>query len=253
MTRAAPLLTFRFVLRDLARIEPWGEDPDRSLSWFGLTDGAYCIETPAGRLLEYRDAPDPDLGVSWCTYAVARLWEDLRELAPRVAEPVPADIVPRFLALLERGGTEEPPDDDTLYEAWLDALTWWGDRQLDIGYLRDAPRVHLWRVGDMMHLRWRAREADAASCPYSVWHADAEVSADAFDRALAEFNDAFLAEMRARCEALLRDGWQGAPCDIDPEEILKEHEQREAEATPPFTPRPTDWDGVREALDIMGA
>lgn len=251
--RPAHPFAVRFVLRDLSRIEPWGTAPDCSLSWFGLTDGAYCIETPAGRLLEYREAPDPDLGVAWCTYAVARLWEDLTDLAPRILEPVPPDVSGRLLAWIDRGGAEEPPDDDTLYNAWLDAIGWWGERQLDIGYLRNAPRLHLWRVGDVAHLRWRAREPDAGRCPYTVWRMDADVPISALETALADFNNGFLAAMRQRCEALLRDGWRGAPCDIDADEIMQEQVQREAEALTVPASRPTDWDAVREGLEIMGA
>jgi hypothetical protein len=37
-------LAIRFKLRDIETIAPWEEPGKRSLHWFGLTDGGYCIE-----------------------------------------------------------------------------------------------------------------------------------------------------------------------------------------------------------------
>jgi hypothetical protein len=246
-------LAFRFVLRDMARIVPWGMAPDLSLSWFGLTDGAYCIDTPMGRLLDYRETHDAGLGVSWCSYAVARLWEDLKDLLPRVLEPVPEDVLPRLTAWQRTGAADEPPDDDTLYDAWVGAQAWWSDRQLDLGYLRDAPRLHVWRSGDVILLRWRVREVAGEPCPFTKDFADARISVTEFELAVERFEREFLGAMRARCEALVRDGWQGRPCEIDPEAVLEEHEMREAEAAGVRPVSRTDWDAVREDLDIMGA
>jgi len=246
-------LAFRFVLRDMARIEPWGIAPDRSLSWFGLTDGAYCTETRAGRLLDYRNEHDDGLGVSWCTYAVARLWEDLTDLVPRALEPVPAEVLPRLCAWLETGAADEPPDDESLYDAWVGAQGWWSERQLDLGYLRHAPRLHVWRLGDMVQLRWRVREDAGEECPFSVPQTDAEMTVAQFEQAITAFQRDFLAAMRARCQALVRDGWPGKPCDIDPEAVQEEQEAREAEAADRRPAPRTDWDAVREDLDIMGA
>jgi len=51
-----------FRLRRLREIEPWGKPGGESLNWFGLTDGCYCIDTPAGKLLEHIGPVDPGLG-----------------------------------------------------------------------------------------------------------------------------------------------------------------------------------------------
>lgn len=253
MAGATSPLKFNFVLRDMARIEPWGVAPDLSLSWFGLTDGAYCIEIPSGRLLDYRDGLDDDLGVFWCTYSVSRLWEDLKDLLPRVLEPVPEDVLPRLLAWQRTGASDDPPEDDALYEAWVGAQAWWSDRQLDLGYLRHAPRLHFWRVGDLMHLRWRVREVEGETCPFTVEFADARMKVAQFEAAVASFECDFLAAMRARCEVLARDGWTGKSCEIDVEAVLDEQAEREEDAARLREPHSTDWDAVREDLDIMGA
>ncbi|MEI9988133.1 MAG: DUF5984 family protein [Aliidongia sp.] len=78
---------------------PGGKGADCSLSWFGLTDGIYCIDTPAGRLFEHSLPADPDVGEPWCDYQVARLFEDLIEIWHAVADPVPEDILARYLLL----------------------------------------------------------------------------------------------------------------------------------------------------------
>jgi len=69
-------IRFLFELRPIEAVEPWGAIGDRSLHWFGLTDGWQCLDTTAGRLLEYA-APARLSGATWMEYQVVRLFEDL--------------------------------------------------------------------------------------------------------------------------------------------------------------------------------
>ena len=242
----------RFVLREARLIVPWGEPPDLSLGWFGLSDGAFCIETSDGLLLDYRDEHDDGLDVSWCTYAVCRLWEDMLGWQPHALEVVPSDVLTRFLPWLDSPASLEPPVDDEQAEAWFDVQNWWGDRQLDLGYLRNAPFLHAWRDGDMVHVRWRCREPLPAMCPFTVWRSQSRVPAAAFSTAINNFSRDFLAQMRTRSQAILDNGWTGATCTIDPAGLLREQEDRERIAAHAYTPPKTDWDNVRRMLDTLG-
>jgi hypothetical protein len=233
-----------YKLRDVAEIPPWGAADDRSLHWFGLTDGAYCIDTVAGRLLEHSDAADPQLGVSWCTYAVVRLFEDLLGALPFIIEPVPGDVVARFFAIDPRSGI---PEDEELAAVWFEAHGWWGMRQVDLGYLVGAPRLFLWSSGPNIHLRWRADET------WAVQRADVIEASDAFRAMVRGFADSFLGEMRVRVETIARDGWQGRPCRIDIPQLLTEQTEREASARQALSQiARTDWDHVRRMFDILG-
>ncbi|MFI6265835.1 DUF5984 family protein [Micromonospora sp. NPDC051006] len=138
-------LRFRFELRPLDQVHPWGRDR-RTLHWFGLTDGWYWIELNGHRLLRYSEQTvrrwraDGWHGSPHVDYYVVRLWEDLLQLLPAVLEPVPADLVPFIEAdstgWLERGEHEED----------FTAEVWYGDHVLDLGYLRNGPVMRWWRT-----------------------------------------------------------------------------------------------------------
>ena len=136
------------------RIEPWGEGEDRQLSWFSLTDGAYCIETTAGRLLELDSICEEDLDVPWLGYVVVRLFEDIEEIWQYVREPVPSDILVRYFAW--RSGEEAWLDanTDALWDTYMAATHWWSERDIGFDYLQEPPSLHLWRSESAAHLEW---------------------------------------------------------------------------------------------------
>lgn len=240
-------MRFLYKLRDVREIAPWGAAEDRNLHWFGLSDGAYCVDTVAGRLLEHTDAPDAQFGVSWCGYAVVRLFEDLLEAWPHSVEPVPPDVTARFFAWAgdPRAGV---PDDDDLAAAWFEAHGWWAMRKIDLGYLVGAPALYFWSSGANIHLRWRADET------WVVQRADLiEPQAD-FRTAVHGFVNSFLGEMRVRVETIARDGWSGKPCRIDIPQLVAEQDKREEQARKALgLVAQTDWDHVRRMLDFLGA
>lgn len=244
-------MRFLFKLRDVASIRPWGTTPDLSLSWFGLTDGAYCIETAAGRLLEYVGPPDEQLGVPWCDYQVVRLFEDLIDILPQVLEPVPDDIVARFSQWQSDPTSQDAPEDDRLAEAWFDAQMWWGWRQLDFGYLTACPQLHFWRSGANIHGQWRVRDGTASGL--TVSHADIVVPTDVFHDAAQTFFRMLLSGMRERVGRIAREGWTGHPCDVDIPGLVAEQRDREREPSNRQIKRPDDWDVVRRNLALLGA
>jgi hypothetical protein len=249
-------VTFRipFQLRDLAHVEPWGTPPNLSLSWFGLTDGAYCIETDRGRLLDFHGTPPPGLSVTWCDYQLARLFEDLVDICPTITEPVPVDVLDRFLSWQSHAAASAVPEDDALCDAWYRAQEWWGWRQLDFGYLTACPRLHLWRAGNDVHGRWRTDLANPATAQLTVHDADFSVPLQPFQDAIDDFYRGFLAQMRARVESISRDGWTGRPCQMDVAQLIAEQSDREAETKNRARLKHlTDWDAVRRDLATLGA
>ncbi|MDE5590379.1 MAG: hypothetical protein K2J60_14770, partial [Acetatifactor sp.] len=46
-------LKINFQLKELDKVKPFGEDADRSLHWFGLTDGFLWINAGTQTLYEY--------------------------------------------------------------------------------------------------------------------------------------------------------------------------------------------------------
>lgn len=253
MTRAnrpeSDAFAIRFKLRPIDGIAPWGEPGQQRLHWFGLTDGCYCIDTPAGRLLEHDGAAAPDLGEPWCDYQVVRLFEDLLEIWPAVREEVPPDVATRYLAFDAREGARiTDTDDDALYEVWGEASSWWHARKLDFSYLSGPPKLHLWRTESQAHLSWSAAK------PWLPPSADVSVAFAAVEAAVTNFAGALLAAMAERVMAISTANWQPANATLDIEALLAEQRMREASAQAALADvRHTDWDLVRRRLNELGA
>jgi hypothetical protein len=84
-------MLFEFILRPLNKVAPWGNAPDLSLSWFGLTDGDYRINVGSEHLFAYSEGikrhfstKDPNFRGDYVNYHVVRLWEDICEILPDV-------------------------------------------------------------------------------------------------------------------------------------------------------------------------
>jgi hypothetical protein len=223
-------MKIRFRLRDVDAIQAWGNEGNRRLHWFGLTDGIYCIDTPAGRLFEHLLEPDPDLGEPWCDYQVVQLFEDFVELWRAVPEPVPEDVISRYLSWRPREAQlMRESDDERLY-------------------LSSAPNLFLWRVDDEVRLSWRARD------PWTVAEAELAFPYAEVQNAVAVFFGEFLAAMRDRVAIIERDGWKRMDCKLDVVQLVAEQEERESLAENALSrSRMTDWDMVRTRLTEIGA
>jgi hypothetical protein len=223
---------FGFELRPLHEVTPWGRD-QATLHWFGLTDGWYGIEAGGHQLLN----PPAD-------YYVVRLWEDINVLTGTVLEPVPADLQPFIRS--DPGQWACSPLDFIADDAGLDtpdhpaetAGKWHGDHYLDLGYLRAAPRLRLWRTTgdgrDEVSLR-------SGEIGLTVPTGDYLDAVHTLDRTL-------MAAMEERIEELERRG--GLPgVEIDLAGLRHEHEDRSHWLARNLgrTPR-TDWDAVRAGV-----
>jgi hypothetical protein len=239
----------RFKLRDVDKINPWGKPGERTLHWFALTDGVYCIDTPAGRLLEHNNEFDPDLGEPWLDYYVVRLFEDLCEIWPFVSEQIPIDVFTRYFAWHAREGHRiEESDDEELYFTWYDAISWWDARKLDLSYLRAAPEFRLWRTGSEINLDWVGDE------PWLPSRARLTLPFDSVRDAVGQFVHELLAAMAERIDTIKNNNWQPRDGVLDIEGLVAEHTKREEWAKSMLARvQETDWDLVRRSLDKLGA
>lgn len=160
------MLGFRFVLRPIGEIEPWG--PESRLHWFGLTDGWYWIELDGHELLRYSDRTLRETnggGLPYVDYYVVRLWEDILELLPAALEPVPDDLVDLISSDQRVWWRDEDEAEDV-----IEAAIWYGNHKLDMGYLRNPPHLRWWREAgrpDQMTMAWwhRPREVEFTAPP----------------------------------------------------------------------------------------
>ncbi len=241
-------LRFRFELRPVADIAPWGTLGNRSLSWFGLTDGWQCLETAVGRLLEYARPFEPR-GSRWVDYQVVRLFEDLLEIWPWVSDSVPEDVASRFFgwySAAEASRIASMADPDT-QELWLEACAWWHNRQLQFHQLILAPELHFWRTGSEVNLLWDATGMDAAGPRWAVQHARLTAPFEEAQRAVEDFCQALLSAMAERVAAIERDVWTRPECSLDVAKVVAEQHERETwQAANLSRTFETDWDAIRQ-------
>ena len=253
MERGA-IFQISFSLRPVADIAPWGKPGAGSLSWFGLTDGAYCIDTPAGRLLAYAQ-PWGCPPETWVTYPVVRLFEDLLEIWPYVAEPVPGDVITRFLAWHGTPSYAQAREASLLdlSDTFEGAFAWWRERWLDFSYLSSKPDLRFWRSGTDIHLAWDAPDRTGDGPVWAVQHARLTLPFALVQDGVAAFWQAFLDAMAERVAAIQRDGWTRGDCTLDVAGLVEEQEERAAWPAALRASRPADWDAVRGCLDRLGA
>ena len=261
---AGPGMLFNFALRRLEDIEPWGAD--RTLHWFGLTDGWYWLRVGEATLFEYTNAvitTPVSAGdrpfVRYVDYYVTRLWEDVRGLLPDALEPIPADVIvdrqwAEKVAAVHHGLDDgaatvdldsRPELDQTIVEATL----WWGSRQLDTGYLKAGPLTHIWREAETVTVAW-----DTRRCRFNgtqTWTAGAgrtTFPVDVFLGEVVDFRRRLTAAMQERVDYIRVNG-PPACVQIDVDALVVEQAERFVEPEGYLARQASmNWDRVRAAI-----
>ncbi|WP_422741156.1 DUF5984 family protein [Micromonospora sp. WMMD754] len=255
------MITFRFALCPLDEVSPWGGDRP-TLHWFGLTEGWYWLEAGGRELLRRTRHPGP---LPYVDHYLARLWEDVIALTPEVREPVPADLV-SFIESRRGQWTRDPfefePEDhrtiggdpDRPDHPAVTAAIWHGEHHLDLGYLRNPPRLRFWRTlrddRDEVTVDWR--HEDDGEIGFSAGPAvRLRVPTIAYLEAVHTLDRELMDAMGQRVEELERRG--GLPgVDLDPVQLRREHEDRRHWLSRNLDrPPTTDWAAVRRGARLL--
>lgn len=246
------MLRFHFDLTPIDRVAPWGQG--RTLHWFGLTDGRYCVEVDGIELLRYASRiEDPDEGPPWPDYYVVRLWEDVLAALPGILEPVPADLT-GFLAAGVTGWAG--PDDENADSPALDAAySAFGDRCIDTHPLRFGPTL-LWTrtldPADSITVTWHfPQDPDGEIAFTAPRTGSATIPTGEFRTEVTAFHDRLFEAMRARVDQLAETG---APpsVELDLPGLIREHADRRSWLARALRrSADTDWDAVRAAIPIL--
>ena len=257
-------MLFNFTLVPLDEIKPWGKPGGQSLHWFGLTDGEYWIEAGTSKLLEYSDQARQHGTTQFCSYQVARLYEDIVELAPYVLEPIPSDLAPaisdrgrkRTLARMSAWCDENAERDDDQYWSTIDSTsTWIGRRELDTAYLSPAADIVMWSDKSIVHIEWDNRDKlfeglGAWTAPFGSYC----LTRSDFAAECNSFHERLMSAMSKRVERVLV-GALPPEIHVDFDGLAHEHQKRQRLSELNFgeLPSPTDWQAVRDALKMIGA
>ncbi|MEW9533394.1 DUF5984 family protein [Microbispora sp. NPDC049125] len=240
------MIRFRFALTPLGQVSPWGRE-DRQLHWFGLTDGWYWIELTGQELLRYSPetlqqcrTDHPAVQRPYVDYYVARLWEDINEMTPTVLQPVPTDLLD-FVASVP--DSWRPMDSD---EALI-AAEWHAEHALDLGYIRQPPRIRAWRTVsdnfDTVTVTWR--HDDDGDIRFTADPAgQVVIPTESFLTAVRQLDHELMTAMERRTRVLERTGPPGG-VRLDLDALRAEHVNRAAWLAQRLQQEPaTDWAAV---------
>jgi len=210
------------------------EKSDSYVCWFYLTDSKYFIDFGETKLFQlsvqwlekYKDEYPSD--AQFEEYQYSRLLEDLFDILPTIACPMPSDLY----ALVE---TDEKRDllRDVIEDVWetenLDGTPWNETDEkydnisrhllyyggLDSGYLRVRADCQFFNVDGTVFIRYNFIDEDEGGCP--VWSANKGIYTLPYEKFICEIDDLlnrFFSAMDRQVEAAMQ---------IFSEETIKKH------------------------------
>lgn len=251
---------FEFQLTALDRVVPWGKSDDRNLHWFGLSDGAYWMNAGKAKLFEYSAAAQAQGAPRFCDYQVARLHEDMLEIAPYVLEGVPLELR-AFIDIDVDHAWNNPwqvwrdlPESIVTADEHADLIefgtTWLGQRTLDSLYLSPAANICLWSDSQNVHIHWDNRSCEFKGQP--AWSATAgthTLPRDAFVEEVLSFHERFMSAMDQRINEVIA-GALSKSIRVDLDALAREQRERTASVNRRalmWCPG-TDWNRATKAI-----
>lgn len=265
-------MLFNFTLDSIEEIEPWGEPPLHSLSWFGLSAGTYHIKAGAHELFRYSDACVEYLAekageseiTPYVDYYVARLYEDILSILPYTLEPVPDFLLKYIKQEMDPENpwhkvcddwlsryVDQETDDDDVWDTFYNATIWTEERYLDTGYLSPAANIQIWSDNRTITLEWNNSEKKIHDIP--AWSTEKwrfTLSREQYLQEVKSFHDRFITAMGERIAAVARN-WQNPEIEIDTDALQNEHQFREQQVNDEtlHIQTETDWETVMQAIE----
>jgi hypothetical protein len=268
-------MLFDFSLRSLNEIDPWGEPPNLSLSWFGFTDGFYRLKVGSNYLFDYSGDYIKHCeekltifkqGSSYVDYQVVRLWEDILDILPNVLEPIPEDLC----VFLEMSQAD--------WNSWWDKVADWEEAQIKLGrdedstfsvvdmaielrrsrylhsaHLRNSPNIWIWSTDLRVNISWDNQDIVEEEIP--VWSAirgnHCMGRADFLSEVKA-FHEKLIFEMGQRVNAICNH-WEYPEIHVDTQQLKYEQEDRATWLDTSLRKAPTfnNWDDIRSATRLI--
>ncbi len=240
-------MLFDFNLLPLEDVQPWGEPPNLSLSWFGFTEGFYRLKLGSIYLLNYSDRimnywgykfPDVYNGLL-VDYYVVRLWEDILDRLPYVLEPIPTELH-KFLTMdyatwsswydkaidWRENQLESGSDKDEVWKIMYTATSWRNNRWLDAAYLQNAPNIWMWSTDETVSISWDNQNITVEGI--LVWSATRGTYSMTRSQFLDEvhvFDNELVSQMGQRVESIC-DSWERSEIFVDIAGLKREQKER---------------------------
>lgn len=228
-------LKINFNLQEPDKIAPFGEKPDFSLHWFGLTDGLLWINAGEQTIYEYTKEAHDYFGtdIRYNDYQLARFLEDFFDTFRYINESIPLEFyngIEEFSTKTMRWKESHFNDDDDLFDRFYDEkyipLTeWYHERSFDSGHLTGGPYIGCFRHNEKIKIVW---ESDyRLESGNSIWTSPKgvfELYYDDFFLSVSEFLDCFFAAMDEQVKQAVAKDW--GEITIDKSRLVAEHKKR---------------------------
>ncbi len=243
-------MLFHFELHPIEQIEPWGDPPKQTLSWFALTDGLFHIDTGSGTLCRYvSKLADEDTGSCDVDYQIAAIAGDVLASFPAAIAPLPtwarvlAEDWPALADLRKQ-------DHEDHYEAFR----WIGERSPWLSYFLATPRFSFFNLGDEIAIHWDNRDLEIDG--EIAWEAPLLGSARLpFDEFVAEchgFAERLLEAMTRRVDGI--EAGAKAKIELDANDLrrqqVKWEDRLRGYLTAKYEPD-IEWDKAAEAIEKL--
>ncbi len=230
-------LKFHFQLKELDKVEPFGEDAHRSLHWFGLTDGLLWIEAGTQTIYEYSAEANAFFGncTRYYEYYLARFLEDFSHIFRYVGESIPEKLyhnLDKFEKRSEQWRSLHEEEEDDIFDLFFDeeycaVCEWWWNRGFDSGHLIGGPDINFFRCGEKIKILWESTFQTGSG--ESIWTAPKgsfEMSYEDFTSSVAEFFDSFFEAMDKQVENAVEMEW--GSIELDKQRLIEENEARKS-------------------------
>lgn len=222
-----------FKLKHPDSIAPWGDAPDTSMDWLGLTEGEYWLDLNRAMLYEYtNDVLTGEEDARYVEYPVARLIEDFSVLFEAIAAPVPDGFYSiaksnhylyRFYGAVQQW--LEKVSDEATYDRFEKAIEWIYSRTLIAMHLTGGPGISFFRNGDKLAIVWKADYLTENNIP--VWTAgngEMEMPYESFVGEVEDFGERFFNAMDMQVQLAAAKDWGST--HINKERLIQEQQER---------------------------
>lgn len=230
-----------FKLKEIDQIESWGQEPDRSMHWFGLTDGDLWLTFGHETIFEYtREALEyfETKNSPYNDYQLARFVEDLSGIFAAIREPVSEtlyeltadlhtfhDDIRSWMALHD---SDNVNFDEFIDEKYESMISWINGRTLYSRHLTGGPLLSFFRHENKIRIVWETEQVLING--KRLWTANngsAEWDYPEFIAKIREFGNTFFTAMDQQTLAANEKDWGNV--SLDKNRMLYEQTEREAQ------------------------
>ena len=258
------MFAINYILKKPELIVPWG-DVEKSLHWFGLTDGLLWIDVGDAVIYEYKE-PHPDnfgTQVRYNDYQLTRFLEDFLELSSAISEPVPKLLYDSidameddFEALKSKYIDTSDDEFDSFYdEFYLPLIEWYYNRCMDSGHLVCGPQIGFFRCDDKLKVVWNSKHMNDGTELWKYPCGSYEMPYSEFVAEVIRFVNNFTSDMDRQVADVFGNGIPGVSVDTDA--LMHENTWRKDKFINQLKPfyaasiQETDWKRVIALYECM--